>query len=128
MSYCGWVNDTTGDFFWTRAQKATLSTGTGPTTGMAGIAPNKRKERSMLLFLHRSHYWNRSWLLSLHRNIATTNHRTEGAHCQSDVFIIIVGLREILLSHVWGVDRYLECSYGELKTGHLVEEVIRIEQ
>ncbi|CAF0847412.1 unnamed protein product, partial [Rotaria sordida] len=31
-SFCGWTNDTTGDFYWTRAQKSTDSFGTGPTT------------------------------------------------------------------------------------------------
>ncbi len=32
-SFCGWVNDTTGDFSWTRGQKGTGTDGTGPTTG-----------------------------------------------------------------------------------------------
>lgn len=32
-SFCGWINDTTGNFYWTRSQKSTLSIGTGPTTG-----------------------------------------------------------------------------------------------
>ncbi|CAM4977745.1 unnamed protein product [Rotaria socialis] len=31
-SFCGWINDTTGDFYWTRTQKATDSIGTEPTT------------------------------------------------------------------------------------------------
>jgi len=33
ISTCGWTNDTTGDFSWTRGQKSTLSDGTGPSTG-----------------------------------------------------------------------------------------------
>ncbi|UJR31098.1 hypothetical protein I4U23_018606, partial [Adineta vaga] len=31
-SFCGWTNDTTGDFYWTRARKATDSPSTGPST------------------------------------------------------------------------------------------------
>jgi len=27
------MDDRTGDFFWTRAQKSTLTNGTGPSTG-----------------------------------------------------------------------------------------------
>lgn len=33
-SLCGWIDDTTGDFFWTRAQKAMHTSGTGPSTGL----------------------------------------------------------------------------------------------
>ncbi|CAF4185562.1 unnamed protein product, partial [Rotaria sp. Silwood2] len=31
-SFCGWTNDTTGNFYWTRAKKATNTIGTGPST------------------------------------------------------------------------------------------------
>lgn len=33
-SFCGWTNDTTAQFYWTRMQKATDSFGTGPSAGM----------------------------------------------------------------------------------------------
>ena len=62
-SYCGWTNDTTGDFYWTRAQKATDSSGTGPTTGLY-LA--KSLDSLNFLIFYRSYYLHRSWLLSLY--------------------------------------------------------------
>jgi hypothetical protein len=47
-SSCGWTNDTTSDFFWTRAQKATDTLGTGPTTGMnAPLEPKRHPTNSV---------------------------------------------------------------------------------
>jgi hypothetical protein len=54
-SYCGWTNDTTGDFFWTRAQKSTDSAGTGPSTGI--YFERKDFQKNFILIFYRSYYW-----------------------------------------------------------------------
>ena len=36
--FCNWINDTTGNFFWTRSKNATSSIGTGPVSKL-GVAP-----------------------------------------------------------------------------------------
>lgn len=45
--FCGWTNDTTGNFYWTRTQKATESSGTGPSTGTRMLNESVRHPTSL---------------------------------------------------------------------------------
>ena len=53
-SYCGWTNDTTGDFYWSRGQKATNSVGTGPSTGLYF---EKKTLKKLIFIIYRSYNW-----------------------------------------------------------------------